>query len=84
MLEKPEMLAAVARYLAELRYTGTFCIDFLVADRDYMIDMNPRFFGSWPALQLAGVPLLEAYLDHVSGRAASRRESVVALGKPIW
>lgn len=48
-----------------LEYTGFFCADF-VARPDgsaALIDFNPRVFGSWLAMQEAGVDLLGAYLS---------------------
>ena len=48
-----------------LGYTGFICIDYIapVAGRASLIDVNPRVFGSWLALQELGVDLLAAYLS---------------------
>ncbi len=57
------------QWIHAIGYTGFFSIDWVYA-RDggdpQLIDFNPRIFGSWPALQQVGVPLIEAYL-HVLG-----------------
>ena len=49
----------------ERGYTGFVCIDFIAppAGRAALIDVNPRVFGSWLALQQSGVDLLGAYLS---------------------
>ncbi|HRY10190.1 MAG: hypothetical protein KDC39_15610 [Actinobacteria bacterium] len=66
--DRPDLMEATRRYLANLRYTGPFCLDFLVSADDFVfIDFNPRFFGGWAALTLSGVPILDAYLDHLRG-----------------
>ena len=66
-LQRPDLIESVAAYVARTRYTGAICVDFISADEGYLIDVNPRFFGSWAALQAAGLPLLETYVDHLRG-----------------
>jgi len=69
VVDEPRALAAAARLLEELGYSGLFCLDFIVDERGeaVLIDLNPRVFGSWLALQAAGVDLLGAYLAVLSG-----------------
>lgn len=71
-LRRPDLLAAVGRYTLSLGYTGAICCDFVDTDvGTYLIDVNPRFFGSWAAAQSAGCPLLEAYLEHLRGQPST-------------
>jgi hypothetical protein len=55
---------ATATLLGSLRYTGAFCLDFVrdADGRPLLIDVNARVFGSWAALQAAGLDLVGAYL----------------------
>jgi predicted ATP-grasp superfamily ATP-dependent carboligase len=64
LLEQPVTMAAAARLIAALAYTGMFCIDYVGADRGepHFIDFNPRVFGSWAAVQRSGIDLIGAYL----------------------
>lgn len=59
---RPEQLEATAGLVAALGYSGPFAIDFLDDGVPYLLDFNPRFFGTWAAMQSAGVDLLGAYL----------------------
>lgn len=63
----PQIAEELAHLLADLRYTGIFCVDYLFSDdgRVGLLDFNPRVFGGWLALQAAGVDLLGAYLSLV-------------------
>lgn len=70
-LQRPDLIESVAAYVAHTRYTGAICVDFISADEGYLIDVNPRFFGSWAAVQAAGLPLLEAYVEHLRGVPAT-------------
>ena len=70
-LQRPDLIESVAAYVAQTRYTGAICVDFISADEGYLIDVNPRFFGSWAAVQAAGLPLLEAYVEHLRERPAA-------------
>jgi hypothetical protein len=64
-LDDPETLASAAALLGSIRYTGAFCMDFVrsVEGRPLLIDVNARIFGSWAALQTAGLDLVGAYLQ---------------------
>jgi hypothetical protein len=63
IIDRPDMIEATGRYLELLEYSGPFCLDFLVSEDEFkFIDFNPRFFGAWSALELAGVPIMDAYL----------------------
>lgn len=84
MLDRPELIDAAGRYMKEMQYTGVFNIQFMVADQNYMIDVNTRFFGSWTAMQSAGVPILESYLDHLANRPISPRQREISYDTPIW
>lgn len=64
-VQRPDLLESVEAYVAQTKYTGAICVDFISADEGYLIDVNPRFFGSWAAIQAAGLPLLEAYTEHL-------------------
>ncbi|TXH31992.1 MAG: ATP-grasp domain-containing protein [Actinobacteria bacterium] len=78
---QPEQLAATAALVDALGYSGPFCADFLDDGTPFLLDFNPRFFGSWAALQSAGVDVLGAYLWTL-GRPWSG-PSDVALGVSI-
>lgn len=68
-LRRPDLLAGVGRYVAALQYTGAICCDFIdTGDGTVLIDVNPRFFGSWAAAQVAGCPLLQAYVQYLRGQ----------------
>ena len=87
-VDRPDLMEATARYLGHLRYTGPFCLDFLVGPDDFVfIDFNPRFFGGWAALTLSGVPILDAYLDHLRGTDSrpvpATPDSRVRLTQPV-
>lgn len=61
----PEIERQLHELVAQLKYTGIFCMDY-VLDHDGkpgLIDCNPRLFGGWLPLQMAGVNLLGAYLS---------------------
>ncbi len=70
-LKRPDLIESVAAYVAHTGYTGAICVDFISADEGYLIDVNPRFFGSWAAVQAAGLPLLEAYVEHLRAAPAT-------------
>ena len=74
--EKPDQLEATRRFVAALGYSGPFAIDFLDDGVPYLLDFNPRFFGTWAAMQSAGVDLLGAYLATL-GMSWSSRAVVV-------
>jgi hypothetical protein len=56
---------ATEQIMAELGYTGIFCLNFVPDDdgAPLLIDINLRAFGSWVSLELLGVPILDAYLE---------------------
>ena len=65
-MNRPDLIGDAGRYLAYMQFTGAFCLDFIAPEGGtYLIDVNPRFFGSWAAVQRAGLPILEAYLSHL-------------------
>lgn len=83
-LHRPDLLDAVGRYVASLDYTGAICCDFIDSDNGtFLIDVNPRFFGSWAAAQAAGCPLLEAYLQHLRGEPDTI-ENPVLEEQTVW
>lgn len=67
--DKPDQLEATRTFVAALGYSGPFAIDFIDDEGPYLLDFNPRFFGTWAAMQSAGVDLLGAYLHTLGGRA---------------
>jgi glutathione synthase/RimK-type ligase-like ATP-grasp enzyme len=58
-----DALTQAGELLAGLRYTGAFCLDYVRASdgRPLLIDVNARIFGSWLALQVAGLDIVGAY-----------------------
>ena len=62
ILPHHDALLLAERFVDAVGYTGPFAIDFIDDGTPHMIDFNPRFFGSWAALQAHGVDLLGAYL----------------------
>jgi hypothetical protein len=66
--DEPRCDEAARLLMADLGYTGMFCLNF-VRDDDgapLLIDVNLRVFGTWLSQQELGVPFVEAYL-HVLG-----------------
>ena len=81
-VDDEEVMDLTRRVLAEIGYTGLFCIDW-VRDEDgaaYLIDLNARVFGSWVALQALGLDLLGAYL-HTLGIAPEPQPTRATLGR---
>jgi biotin carboxylase len=64
IVDRPDLLAAAQGLVGALGYRGLFQIDFLCDDQDgyFLIDLNPRIWGSWAGLQAAGVDVLGNYL----------------------
>lgn len=62
--DRPDIVAQMAGLVKALGYTGVFCIDYVDDDagKPALIDFNPRVFGGWLQLQLAGIDFLGAYL----------------------
>lgn len=65
VIQDQQLEQDIVRLLAALSYTGFFCIDYIQPAEGpaLLIDFNPRVFGSWLALEIAGAHLLEAYLS---------------------
>jgi hypothetical protein len=63
-LDDPGTLDQATRLMDTLGYTGAFCLDYVrSADgRALLVDVNARVFGSWAALQGAGLDIVGAYL----------------------
>lgn len=74
--KRPAQLAAAAALVDALGYSGPFCADFLDDGTPYLLDFNPRFFGSWAAMQSAGVDLLGAYLSLLGRPWSGPRASI--------
>lgn len=70
IVDRPDLLAAAQRLVAALGYRGLFQLDFLCDDQDryYLIDLNPRIWGSWAGLQAAGVDIVGNYLRLIGAR----------------
>jgi hypothetical protein len=62
-VDDPETLAQARALLGGLGFTGAFCLDYVRAadGRALLIDVNARIFGSWLALQKAGLDVVGAY-----------------------
>jgi hypothetical protein len=62
-LDDPETAGQAAKLIGSLEYTGAFCLDFVRAadGQPLLIDVNARIFGSWAALQAAGLDLVGAW-----------------------
>ena len=73
---KPDQIEATRRFVAALGYSGPFAIDFLDDGVAHLLDFNPRFFGTWAAMQSAGVDLLGAYLS-ILGRPWTPSTTVI-------
>lgn len=74
--DRPDQVQATRALLQALRYTGPFAVDFIDDGTPYLLDLNPRFFGTWAAMQAAGVDLLGAYLSTL-GRPWQPRRSTI-------
>ncbi len=63
VVDAPAVTAAT-NFLRAAGYTGIFCFDLIRTEsgEHYFIEVNPRIFGSWMTLQLAGVDVVGAYL----------------------
>jgi len=72
VLERPDVAAELAALIAALGYTGVFCIDYVQDEhgRFGMVDFNPRVFGGWLQLQVAGIDIIGAYLHAIGLRPA--------------
>lgn len=57
-------MKATGQLLEATGLTGMFCVDFVLkrSGEALFIDLNPRVFGSWAALQGLGFDLIGAYL----------------------
>jgi hypothetical protein len=57
-------VAHATALVASLGYTGAFCLDYVrgADGRALIVDVNARVFGSWAALQRAGLDLVGAWL----------------------
>lgn len=85
VVESERLLADLRVLVADLRYTGFLCVDFIVAPdgSPAMIDFNPRVFASWLALQTCGVPVLEAYLSLLGLAPEPDPERAIGAAGPI-
>ena len=65
LIDAPAVIASTRSLVGALGYTGMFCLDFVgaLSGTPLLVDFNPRIFGSWAALQRAGVDLVAPYLD---------------------
>ena len=66
--EVKPLTAAVARLVAATNWSGIYHVQFIRADRDYLIDFNPRVYGSLALAVAAGHNLMEYWLDVLLGR----------------
>jgi len=77
MTHNPQLIEAGERLIAGLDYTGAFCLNFIQGPggRPHLIDFNSRLFGSWLALQRAGVDIVGAYLHAYDLNAGAQPRS---------
>lgn len=65
----PELDAGVRRLIATLGWSGIFQVQFMHSRRvSYLIDLNPRMYGSLPLALAAGVNLPAIWADLLVGR----------------
>ena len=84
VVDDPETMAQAEGLMASLGYTGAFCLDY-VRDGDgraLLIDVNARVFGSWKALQDAGLDMVGAYL-HAIGLTTTAPRGRARVGMTI-
>lgn len=62
------LTAAVGRLVAATRWSGIYQAQFIRADRDYLIDFNPRVYGSLALAVAAGHNLMEYWVALLTGR----------------
>ena len=57
-------ITAAESMLLASGFSGAFCFDLIVDDdgHHHFLEVNPRIFGSWMGLQLAGVDIVGAYI----------------------
>ena len=89
VVDVPRLCDELGQLVASLRYTGVFCVDYMVDDGDHdgsarlaMIDVNSRAFGAWLALQLAGADILGAYLS-ILGVEGEPAGTTIAAGTAV-
>ena len=84
IVDRPDLLTAARTMVEALGYRGLFQFDFLCDDEDqyYLIDINPRIWGSWAGLQAAGVDIVGNYLRLLGARITPRQGSV-AIGRRL-
>ncbi|MHB8470416.1 MAG: ATP-grasp domain-containing protein [Gaiellaceae bacterium] len=76
-----ERQAGVARMLAQLGWSGVYGVQFLLAgDGDYVIDLNPRIYGSLALAVAAGHNLPGIWADLLLGRRPVLRPYRVGVG----
>ena len=61
------LTAAVGRLLAATRWSGIYHTQFIRADADYLIDFNPRVYGSLALATAAGHNLMEYWVTLLMG-----------------
>lgn len=68
-VHKPEVLQLLLKISNELKHIGNLDTDILEYDgKLYVIDMNPRFGGGYPATHIAGVDLLDLIVQQMNGK----------------
>jgi predicted ATP-grasp superfamily ATP-dependent carboligase len=61
--------APLARLIALLRWSGLFQAQFIrTSDRDYLIDFNPRMYGSLALAVAAGLNLPAIWVELLQGK----------------
>lgn len=62
---RAELVAAAYRLLRSLKWTGYAMVEF---KGDYLIEVNPRYWGSMPLLFVSGSDFFENYIRILNGR----------------
>jgi hypothetical protein len=64
LIDRPDILDHARALIAAIGGSGFIALGFVLdeAQGAYLIDYNPRAFGSWPALQATGADFIGAYL----------------------
>lgn len=92
IVESPDAMHISREAVALLGLSGPFCFDFMTGpEGPILIDVNARIFGSWLALQRAGLDVLGAYLWRLGlgsrptdGSARVGESLVVDFGTGTW
>lgn len=82
-VEDQQVLSATETLLDALGYTGMFNLNFVHGPDGVplLIDLNCRVFGSWQAVQAAGMNVMDAYAAVYAGAPAPPRHTILTAGE---